>query len=290
MDDLTTNPSPHASLFDQVDELRARVETLRGQLDATDRLSTVGLTTAMVAHEINNLLTPVAAMAERALAQGGDARTRAALTLAVDNAHQASAITTALLALTEDRPASGDESCDIGRVVERSLACLGRDLAADGIRVEVAVGDHTTARIAGVALQQVVVNLLLNARQAMLDRGGRLTISARSEARPREQSGPALPGARCSTGNTPACGSVVLEIADTGCGIPAEDRERIFQPFVRRTHSTTEPEGTGLGLAICKRLVEAAGGTIEVHSAVGAGTRFRIALPGGGLIEHKRSA
>jgi len=239
---------------------------------AADILETLG-----VAHEINNLLTPIAAWAERALQLPDDQdRTRAALQLAVDNTHQASAIASALLALTGDQPSSGvqaGQSCQLGPVVRSALACLGRDLGADGIEVEVEIGVGVEAGISAAALQQVVVNLVLNARHAMLPSGGQLTIRSSSQ--------PDSPGLtqKCSTGNTPAGGTVVLEVCDSGCGIMADDLDRIFMPFVRRSHGTGEPEGSGLGLAICKRLVEGVGGTIAVESSPGSGTVFAVWLP-----------
>lgn len=288
MSDLEPVSTVYRALLEQVDRLRSQIGYLRCELDESDRLCTLGLTTAMVAHEFNNLLTPIAAWAERALLFPDDqSRTRAALQLAVDNTHQASAIATALLALTGDRPGGGGDpgtTCLLAPVVQSALACLGRDLRADGIRVEVDIGQNAEAGISAAALQQVIVNLVLNARHAMLPSGGTLTI------RSRVQTGSTGSSPRCSTGNTPAAGTVVLEVSDSGCGIEAGDLERIFQPFVRRSHGVGEPEGTGLGLAICKRLIEAVGGAIEVNSRIGTGTRFLVVLPGAGSVTHKRSA
>jgi PAS domain S-box-containing protein len=102
----------------------------------------------------------------------------------------------------------------------------------------------------GKQLKQVLLNLILNAQQAMPD-GGRLSLRSYTQD-----------------------GRLVIEVADTGAGIPPEVRPKIFQPFF-----STKKEGTGLGLTICRRLVEQMGGAITFESEVGKGTTFRIALP-----------
>jgi two-component system sensor histidine kinase HydH len=107
--------------------------------------------------------------------------------------------------------------------------------------------------VEGSALRQVLLNLILNARQAM-DTGGTLAIVAANEG-----------------------DEIRLEVTDTGKGIAPEDHRRIFEPF----YSGRE-QGSGLGLAITRRVVEAAGGRIEVTSELSVGTTFTITLPGSG--------
>jgi PAS domain S-box-containing protein len=102
----------------------------------------------------------------------------------------------------------------------------------------------------GKQLKQILLNLILNAQQAMPD-GGRLSLRSYAQD-----------------------GRLVIEVEDTGAGIPPEVRPKIFQPFF-----STKKEGTGLGLTICRRLVEQMGGSINFDSEVGKGTTFRIALP-----------
>jgi signal transduction histidine kinase len=100
-------------------------------------------------------------------------------------------------------------------------------------------------------LKRAVLNLVINARQAMPD-GGQLTVRIRTAKR----------------------GSVCLEVSDTGCGIPEEERARIFQPFF-----STKPGGLGLGLAVVKRTIEDFRGRVRFASRAGEGTTFRIFLP-----------
>jgi signal transduction histidine kinase len=110
-----------------------------------------------------------------------------------------------------------------------------------------------------VQLEQVLLNLLINARQAMLGRGGSITIKAQETD----------------------AGEVRIQVIDTGPGIPEKLIPKIFQPFftTKGTAQKGEAKGTGLGLAICKEIVEHHQGRIEVQSEVGKGTAFSVYLP-----------
>ena len=142
------------------------------------------------------------------------------------------------------------EPVDFSSLLEQCLALILPE--ADACRVT-----HQTILPAGIvvignrnSLEQVILNILKNALQAMPD-GGKLTVEARL-----------------------AGGSVVVTIADTGPGVPPEERERIFEPFY-----TTKPRGTGLGLAVCRKIVEEQGGTITAGGEPGSGATFTITLP-----------
>jgi signal transduction histidine kinase len=137
---------------------------------------------------------------------------------------------------------------------------LARDPHKDGIalRVQVQPGLHVTGD--PVQLEQVLLNLLINARHALLGRGGSITVKASA----------------ADEGN-----EVRLQVIDTGPGIPEKYIGKIFQPFftTKGTARKGENKGTGLGLAICKEIVEHHKGRIEVQSEVGRGTTFSIFLP-----------
>jgi signal transduction histidine kinase len=121
------------------------------------------------------------------------------------------------------------------------------------IRIEKDFGDHLPATMADpVQLQQVFLNLLLNAGEAMPD-GGKVMVK---------------------TSHNPLANSIQIEMADSGKGVDEEVMEKIFNPFF-----TTKPRGTGLGLAITKQLMEQHGGDIRVSNNPGSGTTFRIVLP-----------
>ncbi len=119
-----------------------------------------------------------------------------------------------------------------------------------------------------VQLEQVLLNLLINARHALLGRGGSITIKAtQAQEAPR--------------GTVESAGEVCIQVVDTGPGIPQKHLSRIFEPFftTKGTSRKGESRGTGLGLAICKEIIEHHGGHIEVQSEVGRGTTFSIHLP-----------
>jgi signal transduction histidine kinase len=158
------------------------------------------------------------------------------------------------LALTapEERAAGNAEVADVADSVARLLKVEARHR-----HVELSVErdpDPGRASISTARLRQVLLNLALNGLQAMPE-GGRLVLRAKGM------------GDR-----------VVLEVEDTGSGIPEEVRDRIFD-----FHFTTRDEGSGLGLAICRRIVEEAGGSISFLSRVGTGTVFTVTLPAIGL-------
>lgn len=248
---------PHHHLDARIAAAEAEAGALANELDQLRRLSTLGMLLAIVAHEFNNLLTPVLSYAQLARSNPDDRDlTLKALDRAAAGAGQASQIAAAVLSLARPAAAAAPALCHVERVVDETLRCLGRDLSRDGITLVRDIEPGLQAAIAGPALQQVLLNLILNARRAMQKSGGELRIAAR-----RSSPGPA------------ASGLVVITLSDSGPGMSAEVASRLFTPFVT---TAGDDGGTGLGLVLCKRLVEAAGGAIRVHSAVGEGTRFEI--------------
>jgi signal transduction histidine kinase len=257
-------------------------------LARTHRLATLGTLAASIAHEVNNILTPVLSYAQLALASPGDAvLTRKALERAVDCTTKASRIGSAMLGFVRvESGGSGPASAVVAAVVGDALACLGRDLSKDGIALVVRIDPVLRVGMDHVSLQQVVLNLLLNARAAMRGRSGELMIDAK-------RLGSVGVGADVPRGTWPAgeTGRMVLRVADTGRGIPANALERVFDPYVstltyvnpaaESTQHAAERHttGTGLGLAVCRMLVERAGGDIRAESVVGQGTTFTVVLP-----------
>ena len=217
------------------------------------RLATLGVLAGSIAHEVNNLLTPVLSYAQLALQNPDDRElTAKALTKSAAGAEKAGHIMSSLLGFV--RSDTESRATDVTTCIEEALGCIGCNLEREGIEVS------------PMALQQVLLNLLLNARDAIQDGSGTLTIRAKR-----------------STWNNPNhpdnhTDSVEISIEDTGCGMDSEMLENAFLPFVTRRHNTRNGSGTGLGLPICKQLVEEVGGRIAASSAPNAGTRFDVML------------
>ena len=236
-----------------VSELQAELRDLRAQLYRSQQLATVGTMAAMVAHEFNNILTPMINYAR--MAADGDERMRdKAIHYAFECSDRASNICRALLDVTGEGPPAPQQAL-LGELVDVVIAAMARDPGKDGVRLikKVPAGLTVTTRTA--ELKQVLLNLLLNAREAVAGSGHGQSISIRAERYD---------------------GQVRLEVADTGVGIAPENLDRIFEPFF----TTKGEDGTGLGLAVCRQIVESLGGRLTVRSQESKGTCFTVFLPG----------
>jgi two-component system NtrC family sensor kinase len=254
--DISTHALPA-----RIEEMERQLESLREQLTESQRLATIGTIAAVIAHEFNNLLTPIVSYSQYALQSAESAKPDAelikkALTKAFQSSSKAGRICTSMLGLARGESSFG--LVEIQRLVDETLLVLARDPQKDGIALRVQVQPGLTVTGDHVQLEQVLLNLLINARQAMLGKGGSITIKAQRDA-----------------------GGLKIQVIDTGPGIPEKYLTRIFDPFFTTKGTTRkgEPKGTGLGLAICKEIVEHHKGRIEVHSEVGKGSTFSIHLP-----------
>jgi signal transduction histidine kinase len=228
-------------------------ERLQEQLRHADRLATIGQLSAGMAHELNEPLGNILGFAQLALADEalGDG-TRGDLGNIVKASLHAREVIKKLMVFARQSPPSVTE-VDLNRVVTESLYFLASRCAKEGIDlVEELASDLPPLQADPAQLNQVLVNLVVNAIQAT-GAGGRVTVTTRSV-------GPDL----------------LLEVSDTGHGIPAEQQPRIFLPFF-----TTKDvdQGTGLGLSVVHGIVATHGGTIDVQSAVGEGTTLRVTVP-----------
>ena len=256
-------PLSQDDLTSRIAQMQAMLDDLREQLTESQRLATIGTIAAVIAHEFNNLLTPIVSYSQYALQSAESNKPDAelikkALSKAFQSSTKAGRICTSMLGLARGESSFGQ--VEVQKLVEETLLVLARDPQKDGIALRVQVQPGATVYGDHVQLEQVLLNLLINARQAMLGRGGSITIRA----------------------NRTDDGELRLQVVDTGPGIPEKYLTRIFEPFFTTKGTATrkgETKGTGLGLAICKEIVEHHQGRIEVTSEVGKGTTFSIHLP-----------
>jgi signal transduction histidine kinase len=256
-------PSVEVSLLEQLSQLQAQLDALQDQLTESQRLATIGTIAAVIAHEFNNLLTPIVSYSQYALASATSEKPdmdliRKALSKSFASSEKAGKICNSMLGLARGESTFG--VVPVQAMVEETLMVLARDPQKDGIALRVQVQPGLAVQGDPVQLQQVLLNLLINARQAMLGRGGSLSVKATL---------------------TDDLSELKLQVIDTGPGIPEKLLPKIFQPFftTKGTARKGEAKGTGLGLAICKEIVEHHHGRIEVESTPGKGTTFNIYLP-----------
>ena len=234
--------------------------TLKAQVLQSDRLATVGALVAGVVHEINNPLSAIVGYAELMDRSRLTPEDRAALETIAFEGQRAAQIARNLLDFSRRR-ARAHEPTDLARVVERTVALRRHDLRSHGVEVDLDVAPGLP-EVQGDAqqLQQVLLNLVVNAEHAVRDR----------------------PRPRIRVSVEPAFGVVRVVVEDNGPGIPDEQRETVFEPFF-----TTKPEGqgTGLGLSVSRGIVTAHRGRMWVERAALGGARFVVELPvppGGG--------
>jgi signal transduction histidine kinase len=228
---------------------------LQDQLVRAQRLASIGTMATMIVHEFNNLLTPVVSYAQFAVKKDDPELKNKALNQAYQSGKKAVEVAQQILGFA--RGTNDDKISNLPAVVDSALRAMVRDAAKDNIELTLAV-EPISATIPARMLQQVVYNLILNARQALGGKPGRVSVIGRANE-----------------------GTVELIISDNGPGIPVEVMPRIFDPFftTKSGNERSDMQGSGLGLAISKYLIEQAGGSLTVQSVVGQGATFRITLP-----------
>jgi signal transduction histidine kinase len=264
-DRLTRLPNAAFAALEQV-RLRREKEQLEERLLRADRLESLGQLAAGVAHDLNNILTPIM-MAADTLGEGAqNADDRALLSTISTCAERGAKVLRQLLAF--GRGTSGEKVPVHLAMSVAEIASLIRETFPRGVTLEVRVEAHE-ARVLGdpTQIQQILMNLCVNARDAM-PRGGVLALTL-SEQAVEERVTRGHPG-------TEPGRYALLSVRDTGTGIAPADLERIFDPFF-----TTKPvdEGTGLGLSSVLGIVKSHGGFIQVDSVPGKGSEFRVYLP-----------
>src|SRR4051794_33842643 len=236
----------------------SETDLLRQQLLRAQRLSSVGTLASSVAHEFNNILTTIINYAKIGLKP---ATPEASRLQALDKIHKAgqraAVIVHSMLGFARNQSAV-KEVTDLVTLVEEVLVLCEKDLAKHQVQIEKRFHGRPKAPVVRGQIEQILLNLIINARQAM-PQGGRLTLDVRE---------------------SPATELVEVHICDTGVGIPPEQLRLIFDPF----YTTKAPDaeghgGNGLGLSVCRQIIEQHHGRIRVESVVGKGSRFTVKLP-----------
>ncbi|HWP05912.1 MAG TPA: PAS domain S-box protein [Polyangiaceae bacterium] len=247
----------------EAERTRARLEE---QLAHAQKMESVGQLAGGVAHDFNNLLTAVGSLVELSRYEGPSPQISEYLDGIQGATARGAALTQQLLAFARKRIVK-PEDVEIGGVLTR-LAPMVRSLVGEHIRVSLGLDPELPpVRVDVGSLERVIMNLVVNARDAMSN-GGSLALATRAErldAQAVEQHPELTPG-----------GYALLEVTDTGTGIAPEVAARLFEPFF----TTKAPgSGTGLGLAMCHGIVTQAGGKIAVRSEAGRGATFQVYLP-----------
>ena len=249
MTDHDTYAPPHAH--------QGEVESLRRQLLQAQRLAGVGELASSVAHEFNNILTTIINYAKMGARNTTPASQAQAFEKILRGGQRAAVIVNGMLGYARNT-AQSHEPADVVHLVEEVLMLTEKDLAKHRVAVEKRFEGRPVAVVSAGQIEQILVNLVINARQAM-PRGGRLRVEVT---------------------DAPDSDMVEIKVADTGSGISPENLRKIFEPFF----TTKQPDengsgGTGLGLSVCRQIIEQHHGRIRVESVVGKGSTFVVKLP-----------
>ncbi len=240
------------------EQLRILVESLRGQLDQSQRMATLGELTAVTTHEFNNLLMTILNYAKMGMRHKDEPTRDKALQRIFDAANKASRLTCGVLAMARNRSGSR-EPTDLRRVVEDCVLLLERECRKYQVQLDLQLNDVPPILGIGNELQRVVINLIVNARQATPP-GGQVRILLKEDSE---------------------TGEVLLMVRDNGSGIAPEVLPNIFDPYfsTKSGPDSSGRGGNGIGLSVCKEIVDSHGGRIRVESSLGKGTAFSIRLP-----------
>jgi signal transduction histidine kinase len=238
--------------------LEKQIQMLREQLAQAHKMTALGELVSTTTHEFNNVLMTIINYAKMGLRHPDDATRQKSFEKILAAGQRAAKITNAVLGVARNR-SNALEPTDLSAIVREALVLMEREFAKYRIRVEANLAEVPEAMAIGNQIQQVLLNLLINARQAM-PRGGTLVIQLQYDSKN---------------------DMIDLIVRDHGQGIPPEKLQRIFDPFfsTKKGPDETGKGGTGLGLASCRNIIEAHRGRIRVESTVGKGTAFTIKLP-----------
>lgn len=248
----------------QVESLIKERDWLREQLLLQNRLAGVGAIASSIAHEFNNILMSLLNHSKLALKPTAKLETKnQALEKVVQGSQRGANLVGAMLGMSRTS-AKKLQQVDLVQLAREVISLCEKDLSKTRVRVETLFSGPVTAMVMPALIEQVLLNLVINARQAMPN-GGTVRIGVRVN---------------------PDGDVGEIRVADTGVGIPPEKLGHIFEPF----YSTKDPDaegrgGSGLGLSLCRQIIEAHQGRIRVESTPGKGTVFTLKLPLKGMTQ-----
>ena len=265
---MDTPMRSHDELTQQVESLQQQIEVLQEQLMRAQKMSSVGEMAASITHEFNNILTTTINYAKMGLRRKDAATREKAFNRILSAGQRAARITTGMLGYARSSGVRKEE-IDLSQIVSDVLILCEKDLQMNRVKLQTDILGHPVCEVNISHLQQVLLNLIVNARQAM-DGGGMLYVTVQ-------------------TSEDGSMGE--LEIRDTGAGIPSDELPKIFKPFFTTKEADDNGQGgTGLGLAFCREVIESHKGKMRVASTVGQGTAFTLMLPLAAAAEARKSA
>lgn len=243
----------------ELEDLKNEVTALKKQLQQTQRMTALGELVSTTTHEFNNVLMTIINYAKMGMRHDDKATRDKAFDKINSAGMRAAKITNSVLGMARNR-SDQFERTNLVNLIEQSMVLLEREMQKYRIAVEMEIEDGVPeVSVIGNQIQQVLMNLLINARQAMAD-GGRLVIRLKQNWENK---------------------TVDLVVRDFGAGMAPTTLRRIFDPYYTTKAGPDESGkgGTGIGLSTCKDIIEAHGGKIRVESSVGKGTCFTLMLP-----------
>jgi two-component system NtrC family sensor kinase len=247
----------NATLYEELRKKMQDLERSQQELIESSKLAAVGTLAAGVAHEFNNLLAAISGHTELGLVSDDMDEIKKALEVVMQTVERAKRITTNLLTFARRREPMM-ELADVTEAVETPLELVERDLQKSNIDLVRRFSQVPPIVCDGAQLSQVCLNLVTNARDAMLPDGGTLTVELKQDG-----------------------DDIIVAFRDTGTGIPHHILDKLFQPFVttKGPLGGGEMAGSGLGLSVSYGIVRNHGGTIEVETEQGKGSTFTVRLP-----------
>jgi signal transduction histidine kinase len=238
--------------------LEEQVALLQQQLAHAQKLTALGDLVGTTTHEFNNVLMTIINYAKLGMRQKDEASRDKAFEKILAAGNRAAKLTTGILGFARNR-SDTFEPTDLVRVIDDSMTLLEREMMKYRVRVERQLEPVPPAWANGNQIQQVLMNLLINARQAMPNGGQIVLRLAYDKARD----------------------MIDLVVRDSGSGMPPETLRRIFDPYftTKSGPDASGKGGTGLGLSMCRNIIEAHQGRIRVESTPGRGTAFTLKLP-----------